>query len=168
MSNWDYAQEVPTNAWRSAMTIAREIGLIKTTKGYRLTSIPVEEAKQTLELFTLNSKTLLGNMKLELALDTNKKVGYVLSNNLGEKLEFGFDPVKQHFYIDRTVAGKNDFSEKFAPYLSYAPRFSEEKTIQGTMILDKTSIELFWDNGRTVMTEIFFPNAPFNQITKIE
>jgi levanase/fructan beta-fructosidase len=168
MSNWDYAQEVPTNAWRSAMTIAREIGLIKTTKGYRLTSIPVEEAKQTLELFTLNSKTLLGNMKLELALDTNKKVGYVLSNDLGEKLEFGFDPVKQHFYIDRTVAGKNDFSEKFAPYLSYAPRFSEEKTIEGTMILDKTSIELFWDNGRTVMTEIFFPNAPFNQITKIE
>jgi levanase/fructan beta-fructosidase len=36
------------------------------------------------------------------------------------------------------------------------------------MILDKTSIELFWDDGLTVMTEIFFLNAPFNQITKIE
>jgi fructan beta-fructosidase len=150
------------------MTIAREIGLIKTTQGYRLTNIPVEEAKQTLDSLTLDSETLLGNMKLELAIDSMKKVGYVLSNELGEKLEFGFDPVKQNFYIDRTVAGKNDFSEKFAPQLSYAPRFTEEKTIQGTMILDKTSIELFWDNGQTVMTEIFFPNAPFNQISKIE
>jgi levanase/fructan beta-fructosidase len=150
------------------MTIAREIGLIKTTQGYRLTNIPVEEAQQTLESLTPVSKVLLGNMKLELAIDLKKKVGYVLSNDLGEKLEFGYDPAKQHFYIDRTKAGKNDFSEKFAPKLSYAPRFTEEKTIQGTIILDKTSIELFLDNGQTVMTEIFFPNAPFNQITKIE
>ena len=45
MSNWDYAQKVPTYEWRSAMTIAREIGLIKTTEGYRLITVPVEEAK---------------------------------------------------------------------------------------------------------------------------
>ena len=168
MSNWDYAQKVPTYEWRSAMTIAREIGLIKTTEGYRLITVPVEEAISTLEPLTLNSEELLGSMKLELAFETKEKDGYVLSNDLGEKLEFGFDPVKKQFYIDRTKAGKKEFSEKFAPHLSYAPRFANEKIIHGTMILDKTSIELFWDNGRTVMTEVFFPNAPFNKITKIE
>ena len=168
MSNWDYAQEVPTNEWRSAMTIAREIGLIKTTQGYRLTSIPVEEAIQTLEPLSLKSEALLGSMALELSLNTMKKVGYVLSNELGEKLEFGFDPTKQHFYVDRTQAGKSEFSEKFASHLSYAPRFSKENTIKGILVLDKTSIELFWDDGLTVMTEIFFPNAPFNQITPIK
>ena len=165
MSNWDYAQEVPTNTWRSAMTIAREIGLIKTTQGYRLTSIPVEEATQTLESLTLDSKELLGSMKLELALDTKKKVGYVLSNDLGEQLEFGFDPAKQQFYIDRTKAGKNDFSEKFARHLSFAARYNNKQNIKGTMILDKTSVELFWDDGLTVMTEVFFPNAPYNKIS---
>ena len=165
MSNWDYAQEVPTNTWRSAMTIAREIGLIKTTQGYRLTSIPVAETKQTLKPIAVDSRELLGSMKLELTLDSRNKVGYVLSNDLGEQLEFGFDPAKQQFYIDRTKAGKNDFSEKFASHLSYAPRFTEEKTIKGTVILDKTSIELFWDDGLTVMTEVFFPNAPFNKIS---
>ena len=36
MSNWDYAQEVPTFTWRSAMTIAREIGLIKQQKAIAL------------------------------------------------------------------------------------------------------------------------------------
>lgn len=168
MSNWDYAQEVPTNTWRSAMTIAREIGLIKTTQGYRLTSIPVEETKQTLKSLSHDSTELLGSIALTLEADTTKKVGYVLSNDLGEQLEFGFDPAKQDFYIDRTKAGKNDFSEKFAPHLSYAPRFTKEKIIKGTMVLDKTSIELFWDDGLTVMTEIFFLNAPFNQMSKIE
>ena len=165
MSNWDYAQEVPTNTWRSAMTIAREIGLLKTTKGYRLTSIPVSETKQTLKPLAVDSRELLGSMKLELTLDSGNKVGYVLSNDIGEQLEFGYDPVKQQFYIDRTKAGKKDFSEKFASHLSYAPRFKEEKTIKGTVILDKTSIELFWDDGLTVMTEVFFPNAPYNKIS---
>ena len=165
MSNWDYAQEVPTNTWRSAMTIAREIGLIKTTQGYRLTSIPVVETKQTLKPLAVDSRELLGSMKLELILDSKNKVGYVLSNDIGEQLEFGYDPVKQQFYIDRTKSGKKDFSEKFASHLSYAPRFTEEKAIKGTMILDKTSIELFWDDGLTVMTEVFFPNAPYNKIS---
>jgi len=36
------------------------------------------------------------------------------------------------------------------------------------VIFDKTSIEIFWDQGKTVMTEIFFPNAPLVHIKKIE
>jgi levanase/fructan beta-fructosidase len=31
--------------------------------------------------------------------------------------------------------------------------------------LDKTSIELFYDNGETVMTEIFFPLKPFETLS---
>ena len=98
----------------------------------------------------------------------NKKVGYVLSNDLGEELVFGFDPQKQLFFLDRTKAGKHDFSEKFASHLSFAPRFGQGDTIKGSVILDKTSLELFWDNGLTVMTEIFFPTEPFNKITPLQ
>jgi levanase/fructan beta-fructosidase len=32
-------------------------------------------------------------------------------------------------------------------------------------VLDKTSIELFYDNGETVMTEIFFPLKPFETLS---
>lgn len=168
MSNWDYAQVVPTHQWRSAMTIAREIGLTKTSQGYRLTSLPVKETNATLKDLSLESKDLLGKIELKLDATAKQKVGYLLSNDLGEQLEFGFDPEKQQFYIDRTKAGKSDFSEKFASHISYAPRFSKDSEIQGSIILDKTSIELFWDNGLTVMTELFFPNAPFNKITPIQ
>ena len=168
MSNWDYAQEVPTYQWRSAMTIAREIGLEKTAQSYRLTSVPVKEIHAALNTISPQGIDLIGQMELELSANTTHKVGYTLSNALGEQLEFGFDPQKQHFYIDRTKAGKKEFSEKFASHLSYAPRFSKDSIIKGKLILDNTSIELFWDNGLTVMTEIFFANAPFNQITPLE
>lgn len=168
MSNWDYAQEVPTYEWRSAMTIAREIGLKKTAHGYRLTSLPVEETNAVLNPISTQSNELTGQMELEIAADAAHKVGYVLSNDLGEELEFGFNPQNQQFYVDRTKAGKSDFSEKFASHLSFAPRLINDKTIKGTLILDKTSIELFWDEGLTVMTEVFFPNAPFNTITEIK
>jgi fructan beta-fructosidase len=34
-----------------------------------------------------------------------------------------------------------------------------------TLIVDVASVELFADNGLTVMTEIFFPSQPFNKIS---
>ena len=33
-----------------------------------------------------------------------------------------------------------------------------------SLILDESSAELFADDGLTVMTEIFFPETPYNQI----
>lgn len=113
-------------------------------------------------------KNLLGLKKLELTTSNNKKVGYRLSNDLGEVLEFGFDAKTNQFYFDRTAAGRKDFSEKFAHRVSFAPHISNDKTIKGIMLLDKTSVELFWDNGTTVFTEIFFPNAPFTKMEEFE
>ncbi|MEO8253627.1 MAG: alpha/beta hydrolase-fold protein, partial [Flavobacterium sp.] len=40
MSNWLYAQEVPTESWRSSNTIAREVTLVKTKDGYTLKNVP--------------------------------------------------------------------------------------------------------------------------------
>ncbi len=167
MSNWDYAQEVPTFKWRSAMTIAREIGLQKTAEGYRLTSTPVNEIQEKIEEINLENKALIGRKTLELDTTKGNTVGYVLSNELGEELVFGFDSTKQQFFIDRTKAGKKDFSEKFASHRSYAPRFNNSPNIKGTLLLDKTSIELFWDDGLTVMTEVFFLNAAFTKMDSL-
>jgi sucrose-6-phosphate hydrolase SacC (GH32 family) len=43
MSNWDYATTVPTEVWRSAMTVPRQLVLKKTAAGFRLFSQPVKE-----------------------------------------------------------------------------------------------------------------------------
>ncbi len=43
MNNWDYAQEIPTKPWRSAMTIPRSVGLIEAENGYTLTQQPLRD-----------------------------------------------------------------------------------------------------------------------------
>ena len=43
MSNWQYATLVPTEKWRSAMTIPRDLALEKIGENYYVTSMPVPE-----------------------------------------------------------------------------------------------------------------------------
>ena len=66
--------------------------------------------------------------------------------------------------INRSKSGKTEFSEEFAPKESTAPRIQRSEDLKVTAILDKTSLELFFDGGTTVMTEIFFPNKPFDDL----
>ncbi|MDD7887695.1 glycoside hydrolase family 32 protein [Flavivirga sp. 57AJ16] len=181
MSNWDYAQVVPTEIWRSAMTIARKVQLQKNNNGYRLLINPVEEltnyrsTKYKKENIVIKEETKiidadaidLASAEIQFNISNLKKTIYTfkLSNKLGDELLFGYDNTKKKFFIDRRNSGKTSFSENFANKVSTASRTSTNKNLSGTIILDKTSIELFFDNGETVMTEIFFPNSPFDKLS---
>ena len=180
MSNWDYAEHVPTNGWRSSMTLARELQLTKTKNKFRLSSVPVKELnkyKKTIidtsnvkfrgeYLIYEGSTEVLNKSVVEIKLDnqSDEKYNFRLSNGNGDELDFGIDNINSNFYIDRSNSGLKDFSEKFSHTISKA-RFKaplDEITIE--LILDKTSIEIFYNNGETVMTEIFFPNSPFQTL----
>ena len=181
MSNWDYAQVVPTETWRSAMTIARELKLQKSDDGYVLTSLPVDELNQYRgKKYKKEAISVKGNVKLTdsktvdltkseinftIADIKNAGFKFTLSNSLGNELVFGYNSSTANFYIERSKAGKTDFSKKFANRTTTAPRTSINTDLKGTILLDKTSIELFYDDGQTVMTEIFFTNAPFEMLS---
>jgi fructan beta-fructosidase len=87
----------------------------------------------------------------------------VLSNNLGEEVQVGFDKAANQYFIDRTKSGKIDFNKEFAAR-HFAPRFSVNPKMNMTLVIDVSSVELFADDGLSVMTEIFFPNKPFDQV----
>ena len=181
MSNWEYAQEVPTQEWRSAMTIARSLKLMRIGDSYRIFSEPVkelehyrvknykrDEIKVKDEIKIVDSKTInlsSSEIKFNIAELKDRSFKFKLSNQGGDALYFGYDGQKEEFFIDRKNSGKTDFSKKFASKISTAPRTSNSISMSGTVILDKTSIELFYNNGETVMTEIFFPNAPFETLS---
>ncbi|MEP3838899.1 MAG: glycoside hydrolase family 32 protein [Algibacter sp.] len=181
MSNWDYAQKVPTETWRSAMTIARKVQLQKNETGYRLLSNPVEEltnyrsTKYKKENTTIKGDTKiidatsidLASAEIQFNISNLKETIYTfkLSNKKGEELLFGYDNTKKEFFIDRKKSGKTNFSEKFAHRKTLAGRTSTNNNLSGTILLDKTSIELFYDNGETVLTEIFFPNTPYTKLS---
>jgi levanase/fructan beta-fructosidase len=177
MSNWQYANKVPTETWRGAMTVARELRLKKVGDIYRVYSLPVEElgnyisktydkelieVENTVKIATsANIDLAKAIIKYEFALSQNENYEFRLSNQKGDTLKFGFDKPKNQFYLDRKKSGITSFNEDFANKVSIAPRTSKSEKISVKIVLDKTSIELFFDNGETVMTEIFFPIAPF-------
>ena len=181
MSNWDYAQVVPTTTWRSSMTIPREIRLIRKGKEYSLINFPVKEIDKYVSK-TITTKSLKGKGSLSLVeagkidltqsivsfdLKNLKKDNYTLtlSNKVGESLKFGINNAGKYLFVDRSKAGKIDFSEKFASTVSKANLKEIQVDANFKIILDKTSIEIFYNNGEKVMTEIFFLTEPFSNFS---
>ena len=182
MSNWQYAGLVPTKTWRSAMTLPRELELHYSQQGgYRLRSKIISQLEKnitkTLEIEDqlLKEKTIIANdamidlssTKIQMKLSDMEKTMYsfVLSNSQGDSLKFGYDHELKKFFIDRSKSGIVNFSKNFVPNSSYANRLDTTNDLNVVIILDKTSIELFYDNGDIVMTEIFFPKAPYEKLS---
>jgi levanase/fructan beta-fructosidase len=88
-----------------------------------------------------------------------------LNNSKGESIEFGLNNKEGFFFIDRSKSGKISFSDKFSKGISKAVLKKDLKNLDLRIILDKTSIELFINDGETVMTEIFFNTQPFDSFS---
>ncbi|WP_181308011.1 glycoside hydrolase family 32 protein [Rufibacter sp. XAAS-G3-1] len=179
MSNWQYANEVPTVAWRSAMTLPRELTLRQTKEGLRLLSQPVKELqKLRTKAISLKAQEVQGTLDLSsryklnlplLELDLNLDVSQAqeitlkFSNTKGEQLNLGYSVKQEELFIDRTQAGKIAFKDNF-PGRHVAPIKLENGKLRLHLILDFTSVEVFANGGQKVMTEIFFPNENFTQV----
>ena len=180
MSNWDYGQVVPTENWRSAMTIARSLSLEPTIDGLRLLSKPVEELKslhkasytipaQTVSgILTISEKMPFTTPTFELLLDLEadgSDADFVLelSNAKNQKVLIGYDPARKQYYVDRRQAGDHTFAPIFSG-VHYAPRLEAGNRYSLRLFADVASLELFADGGKTVMTELVFPDEPFTTI----
>jgi fructan beta-fructosidase len=176
MSNWQYATVVPTKTWRSATTVPRDLALEKMGDKYLVTSKPVKELDQlnktSVKLknidagdFNLNTKTgkLSGPGQLKISSDKIESFSITLSNNMNEKVVLGYDQNANNYFIDRSESGNINFEKGFAAKHT-APRLSTSQKMNMTLIIDDASVELFADDGLSVMTEIFFPDKPFSKI----
>lgn len=167
MSNWMYANQVPTQSWRSAMTIPRELKLVKLGEEWRLTSLPVASLTASGNN-TFNKKAIKKVEKIKLSgstvitfeADATKDFTVTCMNDQQEKIVIAYDPGKKEFSIDRRASGQTAFHPDFAG-IHTAPRFHKDRSIKIKIVLDKTSLELFTDDGLTVMTDIFFPSKAY-------
>lgn len=176
MSNWDYSQIVPTNKWRGAMTVPRELELVKIDGQTYVASKPVNELNTLHERkglktgFALNSSVDLAETydiqpsKFDLSFTIeNKPFELKLFNDEGEYLLVGYDLGNREFYIDRRQAGKTSFSDAFGRR-NTAKRISNDANIEIRLLVDVSSVELFTDDGEVVMTSLFFPNSNFTHL----
>ncbi|HEU0109454.1 MAG TPA: glycoside hydrolase family 32 protein [Flavisolibacter sp.] len=176
MSNWQYANVVPTTNWRSAMTVPRDLSLEKVGDKFFLRSQVSPELKaieekpysiETIETKNFNLTEKIGKLSgpARLNLSTGKLADFsiTLSNEKGQKLVLGYNQPANQFYIDRSLSGNINFEKGFGTKHT-APRISLNPTIDLEIIIDNASVELFADKGLTVMTGIFFPDQPFTTI----
>ncbi len=166
MSNWLYAQQVPTSTWRSALTIARELSLKEVNGKFYLASMPVHELNQYKgkQLHLKNQSIQYdGKAILELSDLGIEDFKLKVKNDRGEYIMVGYEKASNRYFIDRTHAGITEFHKEFAQK-SYSERISVSGKLNIKMLLDRSSIELFADDGLTVMTSLYFPNSSFNKI----
>ena len=156
MSNWQYANQVPTKQFRSANSIPRDLGLFRCGEETYVSVVPSKEM-----LALRGAKVKKPTETCEILVDTKNNTEIVLSNTKGEQVVMKYDAAKQMFSMDRVNSGDVSFSEAF-PAVTEAPTFGTIKQLR--IFIDRCSIEAFDAEGKMAMTNLVFPSEPYNNI----
>ncbi|MFA6403902.1 MAG: glycoside hydrolase family 32 protein [Salinivirgaceae bacterium] len=179
MSNWQYAQVTPTKRWRSALTLPRYLSLIKTATNYQIQAEPIDlKLLWKSQFFEAESLSIQGEKilftqipegvyDLHLTLkNLNNPVSFEFGNNIGNKVQILMDPANKVVTFDRSQSGIIDFNPAFgAKHTSPFQLANQDINIQ--FVVDKSSIELFINNGQWVATEQLFPEGGLSQLKVI-
>ncbi len=178
MSNWDYAQAVPTKAWRSAMTLPRDVSLASIDNQHYLRLAPVFELsalrENPVDLKNISVKgeydlgSALGKTSnrfvITLKASGNEDFSVRLYNDKKEEILIGYDTAAGNYFIDRVRSGNTVFNTKFSKKMT-APRLSKSVGLDMTLVVDESSVELFADDGLTNMTSIFFAEDGYTRLS---
>lgn len=106
--------------------------------------------------------------KCEILIDVDaiksSSVNLTLSNKADEKVVMTYNPDKQSMSVDRTMSGITDFSESF-PAVTVAPTHENVGKVSLRIFIDRSSIELFGNNGQFVLTNLVFPTEPYTTLS---
>ena len=155
MSNWQYANQVPTKQFRSANSVPRDLGLFEHNGQ---TYCSVTPSKELLALRDKAGKQLTSTC--ELVVDVKGSTDITLSNAIGEQVVMKYDAAAQTFSMDRTRSYAS-FSEAF-PVKTVAPTYGAIRQLR--IFVDNSSIEVFDADGKMAMTNLVFPSEPYNTL----
>ena len=156
MSNWQYANEVPTRQYRSANSLPRELALFENNGQTYCRVTPVQELDQ------LRGKRVKRLPEAaEIVVNLQEKTEIILSNAVGEQVTMIYDAQQGTFSMDRT-RGYANFSANF-PCVTVAPTYGSIRQLR--IFTDRCSIEAFDSEGKMAMTNLVFPSQPYNKLT---
>lgn len=181
MSNWQYANEVPTQQYRSANTLPRDLSLFKGPDGsYYIASTPADEvntlrnAEKKFGSATISSKEKTYTLPQEpdglyeiifsADLRQGQTLDFSLRNAEGEYVAMSIDPKADTFSMDRRQSGLTDFSEHF-PAVTVSPALNGTGKYDVRIFVDRSSVEAFSADGHFAMTNLVFPASPYKTLT---
>lgn len=172
MNNWDYAESIPTSPWRSAQSIPRSVHLRSLDGSTRLVQQPVEELQQLREnrvsmdrrpvepgTTSLGSEGISGRtleLVAEFEPEDAETVGLTVREGTNEKTIVGYDAASETVFVDRTNSGTVDFHEDF-PARDEAPLALRNGRVTLHVFVDRSSVEVFANDGARVLTHRIFP-----------
>ncbi len=175
MNNWDYANEIPTDPWRSAMSIPRSLNLEQVQDQILMVQRPVEELQQLRkdhvqlqdisvgegEIISLSDQGLSGKayeMIVDIDPGNSEVAGLMLRVGEGEETIVGYDARSKTAFVDRRNSGQEDFTDEFG-VRNDAPALLVDGKIRLHIFVDWSSIEVFANNGVPVITNRIFPDS---------
>jgi fructan beta-fructosidase len=172
MSNWQYADKVPTKPWRGQMTVPRSLALSALPEGIRLVQKPVEAVARLrdkhvewhgtspVELNHVLQTEHGSSFELQTAVARvgEATIGWKLLAVGGAFTEVGYDGARNELFVDRTHSGVTGFSRDF-PVRTAAPLAIGDAPLSMTILVDRSTIEVFAQGGRIAVTNLAYPPA---------
>src|SRR5580700_5656119 len=181
-SNWLYAKVEPTVLWRGAQSIPRTLtlrwvenplvptaGISEPPKQLLMVQAPVRELQSlrgqpvTLRNLTVpeaNAKlaTVKGEtyeIEAEIDSGTASEIGFRLRKGDGVETLVGVVPATNTLFVDRTKSGDVYFNENFPG--RYSTALHDTKRVKLHIFVDRSSVEVFANDGEKVMTDRIYP-----------
>ena len=179
MNSWAYAEDIPTSSWRGALTLPRQLALTETREGIRLLQQPVPELEslreehwqwrdETVAAASAGLLEEVSGRTLEIIADfvvserTNAvRFGFRVRQGDGEETTVGYVTKGQTVFLDRSSSGQVDFNPNFqgpsGPGIHTAPMRPVDGIVRLHIFVDRSSVELFGNDGHIVITDRIFP-----------
>ncbi|MDD5788813.1 MAG: DUF4980 domain-containing protein [Bacteroidales bacterium] len=157
MSNWQYANQVPTMQFRSTNSILRDLSLYQYEGETYCAVRPAKEMDAA-----RGKKIARPTDRCEIVVTLKGDARITLSNGSKERVVLDYDADMASLDFDRRHSGQCSFSDAF-PTVVTAPVHGSLRTLR--IFIDKSSIEVFDADGRLSMTNLVFPSSPYSRIS---
>ncbi|WP_420842475.1 GH32 C-terminal domain-containing protein [Halalkalibacter alkaliphilus] len=174
MSNWQYANDTPTSNWRSSMSLVRKMELTNTKDGLQLRQTPVgmESLREQKQRVKLDNERISGESdllsdfsgdayeliaKFDVTDTTATEFGFqVRKGDSNEYALISYDVLEESLFVDRSNSGEFDFGTNVND-LQGAPMQADNGTVKIHAFVDRSSIEVFGNDGLRSITSQIFP-----------
>ena len=171
VNNWNYANDIPTTPWKSAMSLPRNLSVKKIKQEWALIQKPIDRLKDLRkEIFQLQQTWVTKNYTLpvhskqfECELDTEPGTGSMAGIRLAagkdQYFEIGYDAAKEICYINRSKSGNTAFNEKYTQLSRFEKSVPlKNKKLHLHIFYDNSIAEIFVNDGEAVFTAQIFPD----------
>jgi levanase/fructan beta-fructosidase len=168
MNNWRYAERVPTHPWRGTMSLPRELSVKSDGAGLAL----VQREPAEMRALELDGGLSIDSIRFEGSLPIKGMAEYVMDVSLepvgaeecgvnllvgdGQATRLTYQVATGQLHLDRSASGETSFADGVGA-VATAPVTLEDGVLRLRIFVDRTSLEVFAQDGLVTLTSQVFP-----------